>query len=101
MDKNDGAASLVRSDALLDDDSEFDLSKLKMELNTVTIMYGPPDATIRQAEKAMMAYINALCPDTSNRGMNDMRDANQHGGGQKATEPGADVSGCKPKGGES
>ncbi len=40
-------------------------------------------------------------PVLPNRGMNDMRDANQHATKQKATEPGADVSGCKPKGGES
>jgi len=39
----------------------FDLNKLKIELNNITIMYGPPDATIRQAERAMLAYINALC----------------------------------------
>ena len=39
----------------------FDLSALKVELNNVTIMYGPAGATIRQAEKAMMAYISILC----------------------------------------
>ena len=61
----DGGAT-VPCISLLDDEPAFDLSKLKMELNTVTIMYGPPDATIRQAEKAMMAYINALCLGMSN-----------------------------------
>ena len=41
----------------------FDLNKLKIELNNITIMYGPPDVTIRRAERAMVAYINALCDD--------------------------------------
>jgi len=41
----------------------FDLNKLKIELNNITIMYGPPDATIRRAERAMMAYISVLCDE--------------------------------------
>jgi len=41
----------------------FDLNKLKIELNNITIMYGPPDATIRRAERAMMAYISMLCDE--------------------------------------
>ena len=41
----------------------FDLNKLKIELNNITIMYGPPDATIRRAERAMRAYISVLCDE--------------------------------------
>jgi len=41
----------------------FDIEKLKVELNNITIMYGPPDATIRRAERAMMAYISVLCDE--------------------------------------
>jgi hypothetical protein len=41
----------------------FDPNKLKVELNNITIMYGPPDATIRRAERAMMAYMNVLCDE--------------------------------------
>jgi len=39
----------------------FDIENLKVALNNITIMYGPPDATIRQAERAMMAYLSELC----------------------------------------
>jgi len=41
----------------------FDIENLKVALNNITIMYGPPDATIRQAERAMMAYISVLCDE--------------------------------------
>lgn len=39
---------------------ETDWSKLKMELNTVTIMHGPANVTLKQAEEAMLRYINYL-----------------------------------------
>ena len=45
---------------LFNEEPEFDMEKLKVELNNITIMHGPPHVTLGQAERAMMAYINTL-----------------------------------------
>lgn len=60
--KNDELVSAL--DKIPDD---FDLSRLKVEMNNVTIMHGPPSATLKQAEKAMMAYLEILLGNHGNR----------------------------------
>jgi hypothetical protein len=63
-DRTEGVCTPLVDDKLQEPcEPAFDLNKLKIELNNITIMYGPPDATIRQAERAMLAYINALCDE--------------------------------------
>jgi hypothetical protein len=67
-DRTDGGCTPLVDDKFIPKSQEprepaFDLNKLKIELNNITIMYGPPDATIRRAERAMMAYISVLCDE--------------------------------------
>ena len=57
MDATDGQTGKLGGQAM---DEDYDWAELKVQLNNVTIMYGPAKVTLEEAEEAMCRYIGYL-----------------------------------------